>query len=156
MGRVQHWDEVEEHRIEGEVIAGRHQDPGAAAGSVEVGRFRVDPERQSTPAHVEGGEEEITLVVSGGGWSWQDVEAYEVRAGDVLLHRREEEPHTLVGAGRRIPTSARRPRAASRSASRRRGRTASSRPRRSRAGTCAAARRPTSSRATSAARPART
>src|SRR5688572_1992040 len=98
MTHVAHWDEVEEHRVEGEVIAGRYQDLGDAAASVEVGvgRFRVDPGRQSTPAHVEGGEEEITFVVSGGGWSWQDSETYEVRAGDALVHRREEESHTLV------------------------------------------------------------
>lgn len=98
MGRVQHWDEVEEHRIDGDVIAGRYQDLGDAAGSVEVGvgRFRVEPGRQSTPAHVEGGEEEISFVVSGSGWSWQAGSTYEVRAGDVLVHRREEESHTLV------------------------------------------------------------
>jgi len=98
MARIAHWDEVEEHRHEGEVIAGRYQDLGEAAGSVEVGvgRFRVDPGRQSTPAHVEGGEEEITYVVSGSGWSWQDGATYEVRAGDTLVHLREEETHTLV------------------------------------------------------------
>lgn len=84
--------------VEGDVIAGRYQDLGEACGSVAVGvgRFRVAPGRQSTPAHVEGGEEEISYVVAGSGWSWQDGSTYPVAAGDVLVHRREEESHTLV------------------------------------------------------------
>jgi len=97
MGPV-HWDDVEAHRIDVDVLRGSVQDLGEAAGSVEVGVTRrfVEVGCQTSPAHAEGGEEEIFFVLAGGGWSWQDGAVCEVRAGDVLVHRIEKEAHTLV------------------------------------------------------------
>jgi uncharacterized cupin superfamily protein len=93
-----HWDDVEVHTASVGPVGGRYQDLGEAAGSVEIGlgRFRPEPGNQTTPVHVEGGEEEISFVLGGSGWSVQDGITYEVGAGDVLVHRREEESHTLV------------------------------------------------------------
>ena len=98
MGPVSHWDDVKEWHEELGRLGGRYRDLGSAAGSVEVGvgRFRVSPGNQMTPAHVEGGEEEIHFILGGSGWSWQDGVTYEVRAGDALLHLIDGEPHTLV------------------------------------------------------------
>src|SRR3712207_6279176 len=97
MGPV-NWDDIEIDGWPEAPLQGRYQDLGEAAGSVEigVGRFLPAPGNQTTPAHVEGGEEEISFILGGSGWSWQAGETYEVRAGDVLVHRREEESHTLV------------------------------------------------------------
>lgn len=98
MGHVSHWDDVEVFGWRDEPLRSQYQDLGTAAGSVEigVGRWRPEPGNQSTPAHAEGGEEEITFVLSGSGWSWQDGSTYEVGPGDTLVHLREEQAHTLV------------------------------------------------------------
>ena len=97
MQHVAHWDEVAPRRRETGHQAGDWYDLGSAAGSVSVGlqRVLVDPGRWSTPAHAEGAEEEIFFVLSGSGISWQDGEAYEIGAGDCLVHLPEEQAHTL-------------------------------------------------------------
>jgi uncharacterized cupin superfamily protein len=94
---VAHWDDVEVRRRDTGHLAGNWFELGSAAGSVSVGvqRIQVDPGRWSTPAHVEGAEEEIFFVLSGSGISWQDGEAYEVGEGDVLVHLPEEQAHTM-------------------------------------------------------------
>jgi uncharacterized cupin superfamily protein len=98
MGLVRHWDEAETHRFDEAHLGNEYEDLGSLAGSVEVGvgRWRPFPGRQMTPAHVEGGEEEIHFILSGSGWSWQDGATYEVRGGDALVHLIDGEPHTLV------------------------------------------------------------
>jgi uncharacterized cupin superfamily protein len=114
MGPVAHWDEVEGFRRETGHLAGTWFDLGSAAGTVGVGlkRIQVDPGKWSTPAHSEGAEEEIFFVLAGSGISWQDGDAFEVGAGDCLLHLPEEEAHTLragpdgldvLAFGERIP-----------------------------------------------------
>jgi uncharacterized cupin superfamily protein len=96
-----HWDDVEGRRRDAGHLAGTWFDLGSAAGSVGVGvkRIQVDPGKWSTPAHVEGAEEEIFFVLAGSGVSWQDDGrggvAYEVREGDCLVHQPMEEAHTL-------------------------------------------------------------
>lgn len=101
MQPVIHWDEVEAVRREAGHIGGSWRDLGRAAGTRGVGvkLIDVDPGKWSTPAHVEGAEEEIFYVLSGSGLSWQDDGrgggAYEVRAGDCLVHLVEAEAHTL-------------------------------------------------------------
>jgi uncharacterized cupin superfamily protein len=92
-----HWDEVESARREAGHIAGAWRDLGAAAGTVGAGvkLIDVDPGRWSTPAHVEGAEEEIFFVLAGSGLSWQSGTTYEVRAGDCLVHLPFAEAHTL-------------------------------------------------------------
>jgi uncharacterized cupin superfamily protein len=114
MEHVAHWDEVEGFRRETGHLAGTWFDLGSAAGTAGVGlkRIQVDPGKWSTPAHSEGAEEEIFFVLSGSGISWQDGVAFEVAAGDCLLHLPEEEAHTLragpdgldvLAFGQRIP-----------------------------------------------------
>jgi uncharacterized cupin superfamily protein len=94
---VVHWDEVEASRREAGHIGGSWRDLGRAAGSRGVGvkLIDVDPGKWSTPAHVEGAEEEIFFVLAGSGVSWQDGVAYGVHAGDCLVHQAEAEAHTL-------------------------------------------------------------
>jgi uncharacterized cupin superfamily protein len=101
MQHVAHWDDVASHRRTAGHIAGTWFDLGSAAGSVGAGvkRIQVDPGRWSTPAHVEGAEEEIFFVLGGSGLSWQDDgrggAAYEVGPGDCLVHLAGAEAHTL-------------------------------------------------------------
>jgi uncharacterized cupin superfamily protein len=98
---VAHWDDVAGYRREAGHIAGTWFDLGSAVGSVGAGvkRIQVDPGRWSTPAHVEGAEEEIFFVLEGSGLSWQDDgrggAAYEVGPGDCLVHLAAAEAHTL-------------------------------------------------------------
>jgi uncharacterized cupin superfamily protein len=96
-----HWDDVEGYRREAGHIGGTWRDLGRAAGTSGVGvkLIDVDPGKWSTPAHVEGAEEEIFYVLGGTGLSWQgDLEGcqvYEVGVGDCLVHLAEGEAHTL-------------------------------------------------------------
>jgi hypothetical protein len=53
--------------------------------------------RQSSPFHVEVDEEEIFFVLAGSGFFRQGDATYEIRAGDCIVRRVAEEPHTLVG-----------------------------------------------------------
>lgn len=97
-GGVAHWDEAERERADSDPIMGTWRDLGTVAGSVRVGmcRAEVDPGKHSTPAHRHGAEEEIVFVLGGSGFSWQDGRVYGVRPADTLVHRPEEEVHTLV------------------------------------------------------------
>jgi uncharacterized cupin superfamily protein len=94
-GGIVHWDDVEAVRGEDGHIAGSWRYLGRAAdtGKMTVDRIEIDPNRWSTPAHVEG--EEIFFVLGGSGLSWQDGKVYEVRAGDCIVHRAGREAHTL-------------------------------------------------------------
>jgi uncharacterized cupin superfamily protein len=92
-----HWDDVEGRRAEkGEMAATWHR-LGDAAGSRTVGlnRIRIDPGKLSTPPHSHSASEEIFFVLGGSGWSWQDEQVYEVRAGDCIVHVADHEEHTL-------------------------------------------------------------
>jgi uncharacterized cupin superfamily protein len=97
MNHVAHWDDVEPYRREAGHLGADWYDLGRAARSVSVGlkRIVVDAGKWSTPAHVEGAEEEIFFVLGGSGLSWQDGEAFEIRERDVLVHLPEEHAHTL-------------------------------------------------------------
>ena len=66
---------------------------------VGVQRIRVEPGMWSTPLHLEASEEEIFYVLAGTGislqWDGSDEAAYEVGAGDCLVHLALEHAHTL-------------------------------------------------------------
>ncbi len=96
-GGIAHWDDVAPKRAEAGHIGGAWQDLGSAAGSVTVGlrRIQIDPGKWSTPAHCQGGEEEIFFALGGAGLSWQDGEVYEVAEGDCLVHLAGQAVHTL-------------------------------------------------------------
>ena len=97
MQHVTHWDEVEPRRRDVGHLVGTWRDLGTAVGTQGVGvnRIDVDPGKWSTPAHVEGADEEIFFVLEGSGHSWQDGAVYEVASGDCLVHLPQEEAHTL-------------------------------------------------------------
>jgi len=97
---VTHWDEVESVVIGGTHLRGTRWRLGAAAGADGVGlsRYRLAAGERAMPVHVHADEEELFYVLAGEGLSWQDGRTYEVRAGDVVLHRPGAEPHTIVGA----------------------------------------------------------
>ncbi len=101
MPSVAHWDDVRGRRREVGHIGGTWFDLGSAAGSVAVGvqRIQIDAGKWSTPAHVEGIDEEIFFVLGGSGVSWQltteGPAAYEVGEDDCLVHLPGNEAHTL-------------------------------------------------------------
>jgi uncharacterized cupin superfamily protein len=70
---------------------------GPAAGCVDIGvrRLQVQPGWFSTPQHVHAHDEETFFVLAGSGLSVQDDKAYEVRAGDCVVHVEASEAHTL-------------------------------------------------------------
>ncbi len=94
---IVHWDDVEVRRSELGHLSATWRDLGRAAGTVNVGvkRIEIDPGKWSTPAHVEGAEEEIVYVLGGSGLSWQDGKVYEIGEGDCIVHRPGAEAHTL-------------------------------------------------------------
>jgi uncharacterized cupin superfamily protein len=97
VSHVAHWDDIEPVRRETGHMAGSWTDLASAANSVMVGvrRIQVDPGKWSTPAHVEGSEEELFYVLGGSGLSWQSGAVYEVGEGDLIVHLALEEAHTL-------------------------------------------------------------
>ena len=93
---IAHWDEVESGRAEAGHIAGLWTDLGSAAGTKTVGvsRIQVDAGKWSTPFHRQTAEEEIFFVLGGSGICLLKGTAFEVRAGDCIVHRARE-AHTL-------------------------------------------------------------
>ena len=97
MTHLAHWSEASRVRREVGEIATWMTDLGTAAGSVATGvrRWEIDPGRRPTPPHAHGGEEEIFYVLGGSGLLWLDGDVCEVGAGDAIVHRADEEAHTL-------------------------------------------------------------
>ena len=95
---IAHWDEGGRRRVEQGSFRAVWTDLGRAAGSVALGarRAEIDPGARSTPVHMHTAEEEIFFVLAGSGLSWQDGRAFEVNAGDCLVHLPRKEAHTLV------------------------------------------------------------
>jgi uncharacterized cupin superfamily protein len=99
-GDVLHWDDRPPWRGERGHIAGTWRSlTGNASRALGVKRIEIDPGMWSTPLHLEGAEEEIFYVLGGSGVSVQseggDPLAYDVRAGDCLVHWALENAHTL-------------------------------------------------------------
>ncbi len=99
---ISHWDDVRSGRAERGHIAGTWQNlTGRASRTVGVKRIQVDPGMWATPLHLEGSEEEIFYVLAGSGvsvqWEGEDTLAYDVGAGDCLVHLALENAHTLQG-----------------------------------------------------------
>jgi uncharacterized cupin superfamily protein len=95
------------HESEGRELAVGHikgiwRDLGRELGTRNFGlrRIEVAEDHFSTPAHDHGAEEEIFFVLGGEGLLWQDGTTWEVRRGDVIVHRPKRGPHTLrAGTG---------------------------------------------------------
>jgi len=99
---VSHWDEIEPvHRENGHIAAAWSALTGERSETVGVRRIQVDPERWSTPLHLENSEEEIFYVLGGSGislqWDGEATEAFAVGAGDCLVHLAANYAHTLLG-----------------------------------------------------------
>lgn len=76
---------------------------GAATGAERLGVaiIEVAPGARATPPHSHADEDEVFLVLEGGGLSWQssgskDTRTYEIGEGDVLLHESNGDAHTLI------------------------------------------------------------
>ena len=97
---ISHWDDVEAVRRERGHICGDWQAlTGDASEWIGVQRIQVAPGKWSTPLHLEGAEEEIFFVLGGDGLSSQRIgdeeEAFEIHAGDCLVHLALVHAHTL-------------------------------------------------------------
>ena len=97
---ISHWDDVDAvHRGSGHISGHWQALTGEASEWVGLKRIRIDPERWSTPLHLEGSEEEIFFVLDGSGVSVQGdgsaEAAYPVGAGDCLVHLALAHAHTL-------------------------------------------------------------
>jgi uncharacterized cupin superfamily protein len=100
---ISHWSDAETGRGDLGHLGGAWTDLGAAAASKRIGvsRIQVDPDKWSTPAHIESAQEEIFYVLGGSGWSWQqlgaegEVRMHGVREGDFIVHLAGRERHTL-------------------------------------------------------------
>jgi uncharacterized cupin superfamily protein len=97
---VGHWDDVpwktHEH---GELRFERQRlsHPRGSAG-VTLSRYRIPRGARSMPQHVHVDEEELFFVLAGSGLSWQGDAVHEVRAGDLIAHLADGEPHTLLAS----------------------------------------------------------
>ncbi len=98
---VGHWDDAAPERIDRGPLQGTRFRLGPVAGCVALGlsRYVLEAGERAMPVHVHADEEELFVVLSGEGLSWQDGRAHPVRAGDVILHRAGAEAHTIIGAG---------------------------------------------------------
>jgi uncharacterized cupin superfamily protein len=77
--------EVEQRPFGRGRVSAQRRDLGRAAGSVQTGlkHYEVAPERDATPAHCHSAEEEIFVVLGGGGTFLRGQESIQVRPGHV-------------------------------------------------------------------------
>ncbi len=92
-----HWDDVPKRRHERGQMAATWTDLGTPAGSYRCGvrRLELGPGEMPTPVHVHGEAEETFYVLGGSGLTWLEGKAYDVRAGDCILYRNDQEAHTI-------------------------------------------------------------
>lgn len=97
---IGHWDDVPWQAHEhGELRFERQRLSRARGGAgATLSRYRIAPGRRSMPQHVHVDEEELFFVLAGAGHSWQGDALHEVRAGDLIVHHADGEPHTLLAA----------------------------------------------------------
>jgi uncharacterized cupin superfamily protein len=98
---IGHWKDVPwTSRERGELRFERQRLSGPRGGAgVTLSRYRIPPGARSMPQHVHVDEEELFFVLAGAGLSWQGDALHEVRAGDLIVHLADGEPHTLLAAG---------------------------------------------------------
>jgi uncharacterized cupin superfamily protein len=95
--------DVRSHRWDyGEIGATRRR-LGVACGAARLGvsLIEIDPGKRSTPPHAHADEDELFLVLAGGGLSYQtsrpkDVRTYTIGVDDVLWHPANGDAHTLI------------------------------------------------------------
>ncbi len=96
-------DDVPSHRWDYGEIAATRRRLGLAAGARRLGiaLIEIDPGKRSTPPHSHADEDELFLVLAGGGLSYQtsgqdDGRAYEIGLDDLLWHPANGDAHTLI------------------------------------------------------------
>ncbi|MGI8715717.1 MAG: cupin domain-containing protein [Solirubrobacteraceae bacterium] len=97
-GPVVNRAEVKEIEVaEGDIVFARRR-LGEAAGAQRIGAslYVVAPGARQMPVHVHGDEEEIFYVLGGCGLGYERGDAYEVAAGDTIVHRPGGRPHTFL------------------------------------------------------------
>lgn len=95
---ISHWDDVPwRSREHGELRFARQRlcRPRGGAGAT-LSRYRIPAGARSMPLHVHVDEEELFFVLGGSGLSWQGDAVHEVRAGDLIVHRADGAPHTML------------------------------------------------------------
>jgi uncharacterized cupin superfamily protein len=102
-GLPMHVDDVPRRRWEVGEIAVTRRRLGVAAGAKRLGvaLIELDPGRRSTPPHSHADEDEVFLVLAGGGLSYQtsgpdDVRTYAIGVDDLLWHPSNGDAHTLI------------------------------------------------------------
>ena len=87
---------------DGEIAATRRR-LGVASGAKRLGVavIEIDPGKRSTPPHSHADEDEIFLVLAGGGLSYQtsgpdDVRTYRIGVDDLVWHPANGDAHTLI------------------------------------------------------------
>lgn len=93
-----HWDDVEPLRIERGDLRGLRRRLGAAAGAPRLGlsRYEIAAGERVMPQHLHSDEEEIFVVLVGGGLSVEGDAAFPITAGDVILYPAGARAHTIV------------------------------------------------------------
>ena len=93
-----HWDDIEPLRIDRGDLRGLRRRLAAAAGAPRLGlsRYEIAAGERVMPQHLHSDEEEIFVVLSGGGLSVEGDEAFPITAGDVILYPAGARAHTIV------------------------------------------------------------
>ena len=93
-----HWDDVEPFIIDRGELRGVNRRLGAAAGAPRLGlsRYEIAAGERAMPLHKHATEEEIFVVLNGGGFSVEDDQAFAIGAGDVILYPAGGRAHTIV------------------------------------------------------------
>lgn len=95
---IRHWDDLPWERHEYNERRFERQSLSRARGSAgaTLSRYRIPAGDRSMPLHVHVDEEELFFVLAGRGLVWQGDAVHEVRAGDLIVHVADREPHTLL------------------------------------------------------------
>ncbi|MCW3015808.1 MAG: hypothetical protein JWO02_2900 [Solirubrobacterales bacterium] len=93
-----HLDDLEVQQRAAADIAVEYVRLASAAGARMIGatRYEVRPGMRMMPVHAHSDEEELFFVLAGAGLLWQGGSTHEVHAGDCIVHRIQEDAHTLL------------------------------------------------------------
>ncbi len=98
-----HVDDVPRGRWESGEIGATRRRLAVASGARRLGiaLIEIDPGKRSTPPHSHADEDEVFLVLAGGGLSYQtsgpdDVRTYAIGVDDLLWHPANGDAHTLI------------------------------------------------------------
>ena len=95
---IRHWDDLpwERHEYNERRFERRALSRARGSAGATLSRYRIAAGDRSMPLHVHIDEEELFYVLAGRGLVWQGDAVHEVRAGDLIVHLADREPHTLL------------------------------------------------------------